>query len=150
MFLIDSLNLNSSIANASFGFKEKTRDSLVAKVEKRTYFMAIHRSRGSGAYLATSKIILLPKADFITQSYWKLCQLLKIQLLEKGLPTSGNSMTTPLPPPLMRTKEYKVPKNYNVCLIATNPAGVDTICKTIIIPGVERISAMQKEEIPGM
>ena len=34
--------------------------------------------------------------------------------------------------------EYKSPGNFDVCLIATNAGGADTICQTVIMPGVAR------------
>jgi PKD repeat protein len=138
MFLIDSLRLNSSIASANFGFKDKVRDSLVAKVDKGTYYIVIYRSRGSGAYHAVSKLILPPKADFMLNRTGNNAAFENTTTGERTTYLwkfdDNTSATT-----INAYKEYKVPKNYNVCLIATNPAGADTICKTIFIPGVERI-----------
>jgi len=34
--------------------------------------------------------------------------------------------------------EYAEPGNFDVCLIATNPAGSDTVCQTVVMPGVAR------------
>ena len=35
--------------------------------------------------------------------------------------------------------EYKDPGNFEVCLIASNVAGADTICQQVILPGVARV-----------
>ncbi|MDO8368264.1 MAG: PKD domain-containing protein [Saprospiraceae bacterium] len=35
--------------------------------------------------------------------------------------------------------EYNAPGNFDVCLIATNVAGADTICQELIMPGVARV-----------
>lgn len=34
--------------------------------------------------------------------------------------------------------EYTQPGNYNVCLIASNPGGKDTVCRTVVVPGLAR------------
>ncbi|MBK9013954.1 MAG: PKD domain-containing protein [Saprospiraceae bacterium] len=34
--------------------------------------------------------------------------------------------------------EYAEPGNFDVCLIATNPAGADTVCQVVVMPGVAR------------
>jgi PKD repeat protein len=138
IYLKDSTKINTNLASASFYFGHKIKDSLVVPILSGTYYMVVYRSSGSGAYSASSKLILAPKSQFIVNTTGNFATFENTSTGEQNTylwKFDDNTTATTI----NAYKEYKVPKNYNVCLIATNPAGMDTLCKTVIIPGVERI-----------
>jgi PKD repeat protein len=139
IYFKDSTNINSNLASASFNFGNKVKDSLVTPVQMGIYYMQVVRSRSSGSYSASSKLIIAPKSQFIVNTTGNFATFENISTGEQNTylwKYEDNTTATTI----NAYKEYKIPKNYNVCLIATNRGGVDTFCKTVIIPGVERIS----------
>jgi hypothetical protein len=54
MYISDSTNLGSYLGQASFGFQDRKRDSIIVPVLKGTYYVYINRSRGSGSYSINS------------------------------------------------------------------------------------------------
>ncbi|MBV6440952.1 MAG: hypothetical protein EPGJADBJ_02628 [Saprospiraceae bacterium] len=128
-------NASGEIGSQYFGFGDLTA-TWSQTVPAGVYYLGFEKLGGDFQYKVTSSLIPLPKADFTytltgtavafennTQDgdsyFWNF--------------DDGATATT-----VNAYHEYGEPGNFNVCMIAINAAGTDTVCQLIVLPGVAR------------
>ncbi|MBK9734726.1 MAG: T9SS type A sorting domain-containing protein [Saprospiraceae bacterium] len=138
IYIKDSTQLNTNLASASFYFGNKVQDSLVTFVRKGTYYMVIYKSRGSGFYKATSTLIPSPDVKF---SYIQNDNRLVFENKTTGSDHFNWNFDdgTPNVSSINPLHEYVLPGEYDVCLIAENRGGKDTLCTRITVRGLARV-----------
>ncbi|MBK7222137.1 MAG: PKD domain-containing protein [Saprospiraceae bacterium] len=101
------------------------------------YYISLEKYGGDFQYKVKSNLLPAPVADFTYSQTGNVFAFENTTLHKAEYVWNfddGNTAKT-----INAYHEYSQAGNYNVCLIATNPAGIDTVCKLVSLPGVARI-----------
>ena len=102
-----------------------------------TYYLGFEKFSGDFQYKVVSDLLPVPVADF---TYQQTVNVFAFENISRHPATyrwnfdDGQFAST-----TNAYHEYDEPGNFNVCLIATNAAGSDTMCRLVILPGVARV-----------
>jgi PKD repeat protein len=131
--LRDSVN---EIASQYLGFGDlnSTFNNLIPKGK---YYLGFEKFNGDLQYKLRSKFTPKPKANFTISQTDHLFVFDNKTLYGESFEWNFDDETKTVV--VNPNHEYLNPGNYNVCLIAKNVSGYDTICQKLVVPGLDRI-----------
>jgi PKD repeat protein len=129
-------NVDTEIGSVYMGFGDQT--VMFSKIlPAGKYYVGFEKLEGDYQYKIVSNLLPAPVADFtftLTGNAFAFENKTVHNASYVWKFDDGATATT-----VNAFHEYNAPGNFNVCLIATNPAGVDTTCKLVSLPGVARV-----------
>jgi PKD repeat protein len=128
-------NTTTEIATHYLGYGDLT--STFSKiVPAGTYYLGFEKYGGDLQYQIQSSLLPAPVANFTYAQTGNVFTFENTTLHNANYHWDFDDGTTATT--VNAYHEYAEPGNFNVCLIATNPAGADTSCQVVVMPGVAR------------
>ncbi len=128
-------NETAEIGTSYLGFSDQNT-SFSQLVPAGKYYLGVEKYGGDFQYKVVSTLLPSPVANFTFAQTGNVFAFENTTLHQASFVWKFDDGTTATT--VNAYHEYKEPGNYEVCLIATNVAGADTICQAVIMPGVAR------------